>query len=87
MYCRIRKREDEGMFYVVYIIVPIIVLVLFERFAARNALLSIPICILFELVFFWKEFSYYEARPFVIMYTLIQIFVMAIFSMNIRDKK
>ena len=75
------------MFYVVYILLPIIILALFEHFASKQVLLCVPICILFDLVFFWHEFSYYEARPLIIMCTVVETIVVIIFALNIRWKK
>ena len=75
------------MFYVIYIVVPIIILALFDHFAPKKSLISVPICMILDIVFFWKEFSYYEARPLAIMFTVVQTIIVIIFATNIRGKK
>ena len=75
------------MFYIIYIFVPIIFLALFSHFSPKDALLSVPICILLDLGFFWNDFAYYESRPLVILLTVVQAVIVTVCALIIKSKE
>lgn len=74
------------MFYVIYIFVPIVFLTLFTYFSPKDALLSVPVCILLDLGFFWNDFAYYESRPLVIMFTVVQVIIVTVSALIIKGE-
>lgn len=63
---------------IVYPILAIVIPVVFYVFKRKYIWFSILVTVLIELVLYWQDFSYYEARPFFIIFTLIQIVMMTI---------
>lgn len=60
---------------------PIIALLLPIMFYFINRKLiwaSLPIALIVDLAVYWKDFAYYESRPFLIFFTLAQLLVMLI---------
>ena len=74
------------MFYVIYIFAPIVFLALFSHFSPKHALLSVPICILLDLGFFWNDFAHYESRPLVIMFTVVQVIIVTVSALIIKGE-
>lgn len=46
--------------------------------------LSLILTVLIDLLVYWDDFSYYEARPLMIIFTLAQIAVMAIIILILK---
>lgn len=73
-------------FWVVYVIAPVMLLLLFGRLIPRWAPLAILICSVLDLLFFLDDFLYYEARGFALLFTGIQIVIVAVCALAIRAK-
>ena len=54
------------MFWIIFVIVPIIILALFSWKKPAMAPWAIIICPVINLIFFFREFMYYEARGFLL---------------------
>ena len=46
--------------------------------------LSLILAVIIDLIVYWDDFSYYEARPIMIIFTLAQIAVMAIIILILK---
>ena len=74
------------MFWIVFIIVPIVFLTLFEKKKPDFAPLVIVFCPIVNVIFFFQEFMYYEARTLLLFFTAIQMAVVAVPAFLIRWK-
>lgn len=63
-------------FWVIYVLAPIIVLLLFQYLAPRWAPLALLICPVLDFLFFMDEFFY--ARWFALLFTGIQMLLTAV---------
>lgn len=45
---------------------------------------SIPLTVIMELIINWDNFMYYESRGIVILFTLVQVAVMAVFILLLK---
>lgn len=72
-----------------YPILAITLPIVFRLINRKLTWLSIICAIIIELIMYWDEFCYYEARPLMIVFTLIQIVVMVIVTiiLNLIGKK
>lgn len=74
------------MLYAVYILILGAALVITQRFIPKYPLLSVPMCILMDLVIYWEYFSYYESRPMMILLTFVQAGLAVVFAVGIGKK-
>ena len=77
------------MFWIVFIIIPIILLMVFEKTKPDLAPLVIVLCPVINVIFYFREFMYYEARPLLIFFTVIQMVVVTVpaFLMRWKNQK
>lgn len=47
--------------------------------------LSLILAAVVEVIVYWSDFSYYEARPLMIIFTLVQLAVMAIIILILKN--
>jgi len=66
------------MFPFVYLLLPVILLALCARFRPGLAWALIPLCPVLDILFFRAEFSYYEARIFLVFFSCIQAAALAL---------
>ena len=66
------------MFPFVYLLLPVILLALCARFRPGLAWALIPLCPVLDILFFRAEFSYYEARVFLVFFSCIQAAALAL---------
>lgn len=72
-------------FWGVYVLAPVLLL-LFRRLVPRWAPLAILICPVLDLLLFLDEFLHYEARGFGLLFTEIQIIIVAVCALLIRAR-
>ena len=72
------------MFWIIFVIVPIIILALFSWKKPEMAPWAIIICPVINLIFFFREFMYYEARGLLLFYTAIQVMIVAVAAFVVR---
>lgn len=63
---------------IVYPVLAIVLPIVFYMVKRKYIWFSILVAVVSELVIYRLDFAYYEARPFFILFTLIQIVVMSI---------
>ena len=88
------KTQKGGLFmYIIpiymYSVLALLLPVIFRLINPKLTFYSIVCAIIIELVVYWDEFCYYEGRPFMILFTIIQILVMIIISviLSVAGKK
>ena len=72
------------MFWIIFVIVPIIILALFSWKKPAMAPWAIIICPVINLIFFFREFMYYEARGLLLFFTAIQVMIVAVAAFVVR---
>jgi len=72
-----------------YSVLALLLPIVFRLINRKLTFFSIVCAIIIELVIYWDEFCYYEGRPFMILFTIIQILVMIIISviLSVLGKK
>ena len=63
----------SALFYVFWLGIPIVLLILFALFKPKLAPLTLVICPVADLIFYWQEFLYYEGRPFLLLFMAFQL--------------
>ena len=63
----------SALFYVFWLGVPALLLILFALFRPKLAPLTLLICPVADLVFYWQEFLHYEGRPFLLLFMAFQL--------------
>jgi len=53
--------------------IPIVLLLLFALFRPKLAPLTLLICPVLDLIFYWQEFLHYEGRPFLLLFMGFQL--------------
>lgn len=74
------------LFVIVYLLVPIAMLMFFGTKKPAHSWLAIIICPMIDVLFFYQDFMYYESRPIVILFTIVQTIAVAIVVLIIRKK-
>ena len=62
-----------ALFFLFWLGIPIVLLILFALFKPKLAPLTLLICPVLDLIFYWQEFLYYEGRPFILLFTALQL--------------
>ena len=63
----------SALFYVFWLGIPILLLILFALFKPKLAPLTLLICPVLDLIFYWQELFYYESRPFLLLFMALQL--------------
>lgn len=66
------------------IIISIALLFLFGIFKPKLVLLSIPITLGIDIICFWDFLTYYESRPLMIFFMILQLGFQTMFALYIR---
>ena len=74
------------MFYLIFIVLPILLLILFGLKRPRLTPLTLLICPIMDILMYWQDFLYYEGRPFILLFIAIQAILTAIPAFLIRAK-
>ena len=74
------------MFYLIFIVLPILLLILFGLKRPRLAPLTLLFCPIVDILMYWQDFLYYEGRPFILLFIAIQAILTAIPAFLIRAK-
>ena len=64
-------------FFSFWLGIPIVLLVLFALFRPKLAPLTALICPVLDLILYWREFLYYEGRPFILLFMSLQLIFIA----------
>ena len=65
----------------IYIILPILFLIIFYNFAIKWAVVSLPICIILELILFLDAFIDPESIPILLYFTVMQVIFFGFISL------
>jgi len=76
----------SALFYVFWLGVPALLLTLFALFRPRLAPLTLLICPIADLIFYWREFLHYEGRPFLLLFMAFQLTFIAAACLTLRLK-
>lgn len=76
--------EIRHLFWFVYILAPIVVLAFFAVWKPKFALLSVPICVALDFIFFMADFLYYEGTVLMLIFTTIQALIVATIALVIK---
>lgn len=63
----------SALFYVFWLGIPIVLLILFALFRPKLAPLTLLICPVADLIFYWREFLHYEGRAFLLLFMGLQL--------------
>ena len=74
------------MFYLIFIVLPILLLILFGLKRPRLTPLTLLICPIMDILMYWQDFLYYEGRPFILLFIAIQAILITIPAFLIRAK-
>ena len=70
-------------FPLVFFVFPLLFLFLFGWKKPGLTWVSVPVCLVIGIVFYWDELLYYEARPFLLFFFTILAVVMLVLSLLI----
>lgn len=74
------------LFLIIYILAPIAMLTIFRAKSPKHSWLALVICPVIDVLFFYREFTYYESRPIGIFFTIVQVIAVAIVVLIIRKR-
>lgn len=73
----------QPLFWLVYILVPMVLLLLFALYKPRLSILTVPVCAILDFVFFLKDFLYYEGTIIMLIFTAVQAVVVSALALGI----
>lgn len=73
-------------FYCFWLGIPVLLLILFALFKPKAAPLTLLICPVADLIFYWQEFLHYEGRPFILLFMAFQLTFIAAACLTLRLK-